>query len=402
MKLSLALSVAGSVVALAACERQPLEPNPAVKSVSADRRVATDSSYVVVLQPNVADPTTVARDLVARLGGTVGHIYRNVFKGFSARLDARAAAAIRANPNVLSIELDKTFSLDTTETFNFIISNDPRWGLERIDQRGPVGLVTWTYSWYHNGAGVYAYIVDSGLDSTQSDFGGRGKNVYDVFGGSGQDCNGHGTHVAGTIGSTTYGVAKGVTLRGVRVFPCSGGSPESDIIAGLDWVLANHLNPAIVNMSLGGPQSDVLNAVVDTLTQAGIFVSVAAGNDAGDACNYSPSSAASAVTVAATTNSGSVLDMTKADYSNSGTCVDIYAPGTNIRSTKLGGGSTVLSGTSMAAPHVSGVAAIYISTYGDSLPSVIAQWLTNNATSGVVRGNPAGTPNLFVYKAPTL
>lgn len=289
--------------------------------------------------------------------------------------------------------------VDTAQNFSPSLNPD-MWGLERIDQHGAFGIISWSYSWFHNGAGVFAYVVDTGLDSTHVDFTGRAKNVFDAFGGSGQDCHSHGTHVAGTIGSRTWGVAKGVTLKGVRVLGCDGLGTAATVIAGLDWVAVNHANPAVANVSIGGPFSQALNDAVEGLIQAGVFVAVAAGNDNLSACAFSPASEPNAVTVAAVERRFS--NIAKADYSNWGSCVDIYGPGSFIRSTRLGGGSFAASGTSMATPHVTGTAALYKSTFGDASQAVIAAWLASNATVNVVLDNPVGTPNKFVYKAPGL
>ena len=291
--------------------------------------------------------------------------------------------------------------IDTTQ--NWIVSGgnfDDRWGLERVDQRGPANLLGGSYSWFHNGAGVYAYILDTGLDSTESDYTGRAKNVYDAFGGSGQDGHGHGTHVAGIVGSRTYGVAKGVLLRGLRVLDSTGHGSDTTVINGIEWLLANKIKPAVVNMSLSGGFSNAINEAVQSLVDSGLFVVVSAGNDNWHACDYSPASAPNAFTVAATQKNDS-----RATFSNWGTCVDIFAPGNRINSTRLGAGSNstnYMSGTSQAAPFVTGTAAIYKSTFGDSLPSAITAWLIANATTGVVGFPGTGSPNRLLYKAPGL
>jgi len=222
--------------------------------------------------------------------------------------------------------------------------------------------------------------------------------VYDallgVAAGTGEDCNGHGTHVAGTIGAATYGVAKAVSLHGVRVLSCAGIGLNSDVIAGVDWVTANHVTPAVANMSLGGGKSPALDQAVTNLWNSGVFLAVAAGNDNVDACTESPSGAPSVFTVAASDKTDA-----KASYSNWGSCVEAYGPGSAIKSTYLGGTTMTLSGTSMATPHVVGVAALYKATNGDQPSATVSDWLITNATAGVITGNPSGTPNRLLFKS---
>jgi subtilisin family serine protease len=224
-------------------------------------------------------------------------------------------------------------------------------------------------------------------------FGGRATAAYDALGGNGQDCNGHGTHVAGTVGSSTYGVAKGVSLYGVRVLDCNGSGSNSGVIAGIDYVRTKHVKPAVANMSLGGGYSATINTAVTNLSNAGVFVAVAAGNDNANACNYSPASAPVVTTVGATTKTTA-----RATYSNYGSCVDLYAPGSSITSTWSNGSTNTISGTSMASPHVAGVAALYKATYGDASQATIDAWLKNNATNNAVTSNPSGTPNKLLNK----
>jgi subtilisin family serine protease len=218
--------------------------------------------------------------------------------------------------------------------------------------------------------------------------------AYDAIGGNGQDCNGHGTHVAGTVGSATYGVAKGVSLRAVRVLDCNGSGTNSGVIAGMNWVATNHVARSVANMSLGGGFSQATNDAATNLSAKGVFLAVAAGNSNADACNSSPSSAAGTVTVAATTSTDA-----RATYSNYGGCVDLYAPGSSITSTWINSGTNTISGTSMATPHVAGVAALYKATYGDAAWTTIRDWLSTNSTANVVTGNVSGTPNKLLYKA---
>jgi subtilisin family serine protease len=240
---------------------------------------------------------------------------------------------------------------------------------------------------------VNAYVIDTGIVTSHPDFGGRARVAYDALGGTGVDCHGHGTHVAGTIGGATYGVAKGAQLWGVRVLGCTGSGSTSGIIRALDWVRVNHRKPAVANMSLGGGRSTALNNAVTSLSNAGVFVAVAAGNERQNACNVSPASAAAAYTAAASDRT----DL-RASFSNYGSCVDGYAPGVAIKSTWLTG-TRSLSGTSMASPHVAGVGALYKGTFGDASSATIAGWITTNATAGVIRSNRSGTPNRLLFKA---
>ena len=311
--------------------------------------------------------------------------YDKALKGFAATLTPGALAALQADPDVLYIEQDQVVSIATTQS-------GATWGIDRIDQRNRPLSGTYTYT--ATGSGVRAYIIDTGIQTSHSQFGGRASAVYDALGGSGQDCNGHGTHVAGTVGSSTYGVAKASLLRAVRVLNCSGSGSTSGVIAGINWVTSNHIKPALANMSLGGGYSSAQTSAVNSLANAGVFIAVAAGNSNANACNYSPASAASATTVAASTSSDA-----KASYSNYGSCVDLYAPGSSITSTWINSGTNTISGTSMASPHVAGVAALYKSANGDASSATINSWLINNATSGVITGNISGTPNRLLYKS---
>jgi len=378
------------LAALAGCETMS---NPAQQALDTGNRTAAAEAvpgqYIVVLQNTVADPASVARDLVNAAGGSLLRVYGSAIKGFAARLSAPAAAALASNPLVASVEPDQVMRADVTQSMD---ANGDPWGLDRIDQ-GALPLSR-TYTYTSTGAGVHAYIIDTGIWTLHPEFGGRANNVFDAYGATGEDCNGHGTHVSGTIGATTYGVAKGVSLHGVRVLSCAGIGLNSDVIAGVDWVSANHVNPAVANMSLGGGKSPALDQAVTNLWNSGVFLAVAAGNDNVDACTESPSGAPSVFTVAASTKTDA-----KASYSNWGTCVEAYAPGSAIVSTFLAGTTMSLSGTSMATPHVVGVAALYKATNGNQPSGTVANWLITNATSGVITGNPSGTPNLLLFKS---
>jgi subtilisin family serine protease len=346
--------------------------------------------YVVVFRDPVGDPVGLAGLLVSLNGGTLTRTYQSALRGFAAQLPAIAIDALRSDPRIAFVEPEQVFRADGTQTMD---ANGDPWGLDRIDQQAlPLSR---TYTFTSTGAGVHAYIIDTGISTLNGDFGGRADNVYDAYGSgaTGQDCNGHGTHVAGTIGGATYGVAKGVSLHGVRVLSCAGLGLTSDVIAGVDWVTANHVNPAVANMSLGGGKSAAVDAAVTGLWNSGVFLAVAAGNDNADACNTSPAGASGVYTVAAST-----ITDAKASFSNFGSCVEIYAPGSGIKSDYLLT-TMSLSGTSMATPHVVGVAALYKATFGDAPSATVGSWLTSNATPNVISGNPSGTPNLLLFKS---
>jgi subtilisin family serine protease len=360
------------------------------ETVSAKQNGAVPGEYIVVFQPTVSNPAELAAQLT-RGQGTLRFTYRTAIKGFAASLPAAAAQAIARHPLVAYVEPDQVYRLDATQSMN---ANGDPWGLDRVDQQGLPLSRTYTYT--ATGAGVHAYIIDTGIWSLHPDFGGRANNVYDAIGGpggTGEDCHGHGTHVAGTIGGTTYGLAKGASLHGVRVLSCGGLGLTSQIIAGIDWVRQNAVKPAVANMSLGGGLSAALNDATTNLWNSGVFVAVAAGNDNVDACTASPASATGAFTTAASEKTDA-----KASYSNWGTCVEAYAPGSAIVSDFLGGTTMSFSGTSMASPHIAGVAVLYKATFGDQPSASVSNWIVTNATSGVITGNPAGTPNRLLFK----
>jgi subtilisin family serine protease len=374
---------AAALLALAACADQSPTAGPAADAaplLSAQSGRGIDGQYIVVVKEG-ADPRSVA----AAAGVHPKFVYTAVVNGFSAALNEGQLNALRHLPGVEYVEQDGRAEAWTTQS-------PVTWGLDRIDQRSLPLSNSYTYN--STGAGVYAYVIDTGLQANHPQFGTRAANVYDALGGTGADCNGHGTHVAGTIGSTTYGVAKNVQLRGLRVLDCNGSGSTSGIIAAVDWVRVNRVNPAVANLSLGGGLNTTLNTAVTNLSNSGVFVAVAAGNSNSDACNYSPASATAVFTTASSESNDA-----KRSSSNWGSCVDGYAPGGSITSTWINSGTNTISGSSMASPHVAGVAALYKATYGNVSSSTIDTWIKNNATANVITGNVTGTPNRLLYKA---
>lgn len=380
----------GVALVFAACQEASRSTGPASpESLGTLTSEVVAGQYIVVFTDAVTDPAGLATGLVSGLGGSLRHVYTTAIKGFAARIPAAAVASLRQNPLVASVEADQIVRADVTQQMN---ANGDPWGLDRIDQ-GALPLSR-TYTYTSTGAGVHAYIIDTGIWTLHSEFGGRANNVFDALGATGEDCNGHGTHVAGTVGAATYGVAKAVSLHGVRVLSCAGLGFTSDVIAGVDWVTANRTNPAVANMSLGGGKSSALDQAVTSLWNSGVFVAVAAGNDNADACQSSPAGASGVYTVASSTKTDA-----KSSFSNWGTCVEAYAPGSAIVSSYLAGTTMSLSGTSMASPHVAGVGVLYKATFGNAASATVANWITTNATSGVITGNPAGTPNRLLFKS---
>lgn len=386
--------LAGIGLLLTACQdsRSPVEPRLTAASQPNAARTAAGpevipGEYIVVFRDDVADPPGLAKSLAKTHGAALRHTYTRAIKGFSAQLSDAAVAALARHPQVAYVEQDQVMYASTTET-------NATWGLDRVDQRALPLSGTYTYT--PTGAGVTAYIIDTGIRFDHVEFGGRASKGYDAVtsGGSASDCNGHGTHVSGTVGGTTYGIAKGVRLVAVRVLDCNGSGTTSGVIAGIDWVTSNHGTPAVANMSLGGGASTALDDAVRRSISSGVTYAIAAGNSNVSACNSSPSRVLEAITVGATTSSDA-----RASYSNYGSCLDLFAPGSSITSSWYTSttATNTISGTSMATPHVTGVAALYLQGNPSASPSAVASAIVSSATSNKVTSAGTGSPNKLLY-----
>ncbi len=362
--------------------------------------------YVVVLRPDTREVGALAGDLVRRHNGQLRYTYRHVLRGFAAAFTDEAVEALRRDRSVEYVDPDMLVAASDVQP------SPPSWGLDRIDQRALPLDQRFTFD--GTGAGVNAYIIDTGIRDSHQDFSGRarmvpngrdGDFVGDPWGDSngGRDCHGHGTHVAGTVGGTSYGVAKGATLWAARVLDCSGFSRGSSVIAAIDWVTGSGRRPAVVNMSLGGPSQRALREAVERSVAAGFTYAIAAGNGDAigrplDACSQSPADARPALTVGAT-----AIDDGEASFSNYGGCVDLLAPGVGITSAWYSGDDArnTISGTSMATPHVAGAAALYLGSHGGAGPGEVARALTGAATRDAIDLHDAsrrgGTPNLLLF-----
>jgi subtilisin family serine protease len=357
---------------------------------------AIENQYIVVLKDDVeitrGDYAAVLGRVNAVLrgrGAVPEHVYAHAIRGFSAFMSEQEALAIAADARVEYVEEDSVVELVATQ------SSAP-WGLDRVDQRARTLSGTYTYT--RTGSGVNAYVIDTGIRRTHTQFGGRALGGFSAIndGGGSSDCNGHGTHVAGTIGGSTYGVAKAVRLYSVRVLNCQGSGSNSGVIAGVDWVRANHVDPAVANMSLGGLASSALDTAVNNSINAGVTFAVAAGNSNANAVNYSPARVSAAITVGSSTSTDS-----RSSFSNYGSIVDIFAPGSSIRSawSTSDTATATISGTSMAAPHVAGVAARYLQGAPGASPATVRNALVADATAGVLRSIPSGTPNRLLFRS---
>src|SRR5689334_18637525 len=354
-----------------------------------DKRVK--DQYIVVLKNDVSDVDAEALRLARDFGGdrNGGQTYHKAIKGFSVRMPEQQAARLANDPRVDYVEEDGTVSLDTTQT-------GATWGLDRIDQQNLPLDGNYTYN--ATGSGVKAYIIDTGIRATHTQLAGRVISGFTAIsdGLGTNDGNGHGTHVSGTVGGTTYGVAKNVTLVAVRVLDSSGSGTNSGVIAGVDFVTSDHVagQPAVANMSLGGGASSALDTAVSNSIADGVTYAIAAGNDAVDACTQSPARVATAITVGTTTTTDA-----RSSFSNFGTCLDIFAPGSSITSSwnTSDTATNTISGTSMATPHVTGVAALFLETNPSASPATVAAAIVNGASLNKVTSAGTGSPNRLLY-----
>ena len=372
----------------------------ALPAFSADFRTAKNpvrGQYIIVLKDGTASlaserssaarVSTVARDMAGKHRARLKQSFEHALRGFVVEADDAALARLLADPRVAYVEEDGIVTINATQS-------GATWGLDRVDQRDLPLNTTYTYD--TTAAGVHAYIIDTGVLLTHSQFSGRMGGGYDAVtsGGNATDCNGHGTHVAGTVGGTTHGVAKGVTIHPVRVLGCTGSGTNAGVIAGIDWVAQNRVLPAVANMSLGGGASQATDDAIARLSNAGVTVVVAAGNSNDDACNYSPARAPSAITVGSTTSTDA-----RSSFSSFGTCLDIFGPGSSITSAWYTSttATNTISGTSMASPHVAGVAALYLANNPSATPAQVTTALINNSTPNKVTSPGTGSPNRLLY-----
>lgn len=385
------------VLLLAACSR--VAGPPSAGEVSPRAGTPIPGQYIVVLkgapesggdlsaQSAEAFALSVSR-VADDLGVQMTQPLR-VINGFVAEdVQSGTLARLQRDPRVAYVEQDQTVTTTATQS-------GATWGLDRIDQRRLP--LDGRYVYNTTAPDVTAYIIDTGIRADHQEFGGRvvgGVTAIQDGRGSG-DCNGHGTHVAGTVGGSTYGVAKGVRLFAVRVLDCAGSGSNSGVIAGVDWVSYNHRKPAVANMSLGGGASRALDDAVSASISRGVTYVVAAGNENQNACNSSPARVGSAVTVGASTRSDS-----RASFSNYGSCLDLFAPGQDITAawSSSGGATNTISGTSMASPHVAGAAALYLQSNQSASPSTVASRIINSATTGALSSIRTGSPNRLLYK----
>jgi subtilisin family serine protease len=379
----------GTVTAL------PAQAAPAEGRVlAADSPTAVKGSYIVTLKEGAGFKAASAKGkgLVNEYGGTVKKTFGAALNGYTANLSATEAKRLAADPAVATVEQNQTVRLtDTTQ------SNAP-WGLDRVDQTALPLSGTYTYP-DSAGSGVTAYVIDTGVRITHAQISGRATNGYDAVDNDNvaQDGNGHGTHVATTIAGSTYGIAKQAKIVGVRVLNNAGSGTIAGVIAGIDWVTANHSGPSVANMSLGGGASTTLDNAVSRSIASGVTYAIAAGNSNANASSYSPARVAAAITVGATTNTDA-----RAGYSNYGSVLDIFAPGSSITAGwhTSDTATNTISGTSMATPHVAGAAAVYLAGHTSATPAQVATALVNGATTGTVTSPGTGSPNRLLKIVP--
>lgn len=378
-----ALLGAVGVPAGATATAQEQRSGPEAADIVADNYIVIldEGASVDVVIESVPDLALATASADGSHNGTrVTHRYGTAVDGFAAAMSVEAVKQLQSHPDVAFVERDQIVSIDAT------------WGQDRIDDRNLP--LDGSFDPTGDGSGVHAYVIDTGLRESHDDFTGRVGQGFDAVGGGVDDCNGHGTHVAGTVAGSTYGVAPDAIVHGVRVLGCNGTGSNSGVIAGVDWVAANAIQPAVANMSLGGTPSAALDQAISNAVADGVTMVVAAGNENQDACNVSPARESSAITVGATTRTD-----VRASFSNFGTCVDIFAPGQDITSTWIDSDSSTrtISGTSMAAPHVAGGAAIVLEANPSASPAAVTDSLLGDATTGALSGIGNGSPNRLLF-----
>ena len=376
-------------------------PTFSAELVTAQRPVP--GRYIVVLKNQVArlsaesargasDVPSVARSLSTKHRAKLLRSYQHALRGFVVEADQNALAQLLNDPGVAYVEEDGMGSIYATQ-------NNATWGIDRTDQRNLPLSTTYTYD--TDATGVHAYILDTGVRADHTEFSGRMGNGFSARPGDAStgDCHGHGTHVAGTVAGTTWGVAKKATVHPVRTFDCTGNGQVSEAIAAIDWVAANHIKPAVANMSFGFPGSTAIDNSINNLINAGVVVVAAAGNSNDDACSGSPRRVPRALTIGASDRNDARSVWSSSQASGWGSCVDLFAPGTDIVSAGIASAtaSAPNSGTSMATPHVAGVVALYLATHPSATPDEVHAAIVNNATAGKVTGNLRGTPNLLLH-----
>jgi subtilisin family serine protease len=388
---TLALGGAGAVLCVGAAIALVGTADAATQSTGTIRLAsspdAVRNSYIVVLKDSGA--TVSAQAVATRHGGAVKKTWNTALRGFELSASAETAREYAADPNVAYVEANQTVHASGTQ------NNPPSYGLDRVDQRDlPLNK---KYTFPSDAADVTAFIIDTGIQFDHQEFGGRAKLGVDTVGDgrNGADCNGHGTHVSGTVGGSSFGLAKKVNLVAVRVLDCQGSGTNAGVIDGVDWVTKNAKKPSVANMSLGGGASDALDAAVQRSIDAGVTYALAAGNESQDACNTSPARVAAAITVGATDQND-----VRPNFSNFGTCVDLFAPGVNIKSSFAGdgtNGTATLSGTSMASPHAAGAAALILAEHPDFTPKQVRDAIVEASTPDKVKSPGTGSPNRLLF-----
>ncbi|SCD62873.1 Peptidase inhibitor I9 [Streptomyces sp. di188] len=381
-------ALVASLVSALPAGAAPAAPEGRIQYAGAANAVA--DSYIVTLKADAALSTTAkGRALAEKYGAAVERTYSKALNGYEIEASEAEAKRLAADPAVASVVQNRTFTISATQ------SNPPSWGLDRIDQRNRPVNRAYTYP-DSAGQGVTAYVIDTGVRISHNDFGGRAFNGYDAVDGDNiaQDGNGHGTHVAGTVAGSAYGVAKKARIVGVRVLNNAGSGTTAQVVAGIDWVARNAVRPAVANMSLGGGADSTIDAAVRRAIASGVTFVVAAGNESTNASTKSPARVSEAITVGATTSSDA-----RASYSNYGSVVDLFAPGSSITSAwrTSDSATSTISGTSMASPHVAGAAALYLAGNPSATPAQVSSALTSSATTGVVTSPGSGSPNRLLY-----